>query len=241
MGKDVEDVNTYRVGHPLAQKVLERAKETPTPSREITFQLTGSGKNIAILDSLKAKHGWLELHRVEVRSVDKEDRLVLAAVTDSGDQLDSEQCRRLFDLPAILAGEQVSGRPDMSSAIATERDAFLSEIDRRNRRWFEQRTESVEAWATDRQILLRAQASEAEQAVAEKRKAARLAPTLPEQVRLQGEVRKLQGALEQAEEEFRLARKEVARERDKVLDEAASRLQQVVTDQEVFAIRWCVA
>jgi superfamily II DNA or RNA helicase len=240
MGKDSEDVNTYRVGHPLAQRVLERAVGMPTPLRELTFYLTGSGKNIAILDSLKAKQGWLELHRVEVRSVDQEDRLVFAGVTDSGDQLDGEQCRRLFDLPAMMAGEQVSQRPDISSAIATERDAFVSEIDRRNRRWFEQRTESVEAWATDRQILLRAQVTESEQAVADKRKAAHLASTLPEQVRLQGEVRKLQAALEQAEDEFRLARKEVARERDKVLDEAASRLQQTVTGREVFAVRWCV-
>jgi hypothetical protein len=199
MGKDVDDANIYRVGHPLAQRVLERAKETLTPSREITFQLTGSGKNIAVLDTLKARHGWLELHRVEVRSVDQEDRLVFVGVTDSGDRLDSEQCRRLFDLPAILAGEGVSGSPDMSFAIATERDAFLSEIDRRNRRWFEQRTESVEAWAADRQGLLRSQVTEAEQSVAEKRKAARLAPTLPEQVRLQGEVRRQQAALEQAE------------------------------------------
>ena len=67
-----------------------------------------------------------------------------------------------------------------------------------------------------------------------------MAPTLPEQVRLQGEVRKLQAVLEQAEEDYRLARKDVARERDKVLDEAASRLKQTVADEEVFAIRWRV-
>jgi len=140
----------------------------------------------------------------------------------------------------MMAGEEVSSRPDISSSLATERDAFVSEIDRRNRRWFEQRTESVEAWAADRQTMLRAQVAEAEYAVAEKRKAARTASTLPEQVRLQGEVRKLQAALEEAEDQFRLARKEVARERDKVLDEAASRLQQTVVGREIFAIRWHV-
>ena len=83
-------------------------------------------------------------------------------------------------------------------------------------------------------------AAEAEQAVADKRKAARLAPTMPEQVRLQSEVRKLQAALEQAEEEFRLARKDVARERDKVLDEAATRLHQTVRNEPIFTLRWRV-
>ena len=126
----------------------------------------------------------------------------------------------------------------MAGQVETERQVFFGEIDRRNRGWFAQKTESVEAWAADKQALLRGQVAEAEQAVAEKRKAARLAPTMPEQVRLQGEVRKLQGALEQAEDEFRLARKDVARERDKVLDEAATRLHQTVNEELIFTLRW---
>ena len=96
----------------------------------------------------------------------------------------------------------------------------------------------MEAWAADRQILLRAQVAEAEQAVADKRKAARLAPTMPEQVRLQGEVRRLQTALEQAEEEYRIARKDVARERDRVFwTRAATRLHQTMDEQKIFTLR----
>jgi hypothetical protein len=44
--------------------------------------------------------------------------------------------------------------------------------------------------------------------------------------------------LEQAEEEYRLSRKEVARERDKVLDEAATRLHQTVNEELIFTLRW---
>lgn len=240
MGKGVEDANTYRVGHPLAQKVVERAKSIATPTRRLEFQLTGSGKNIAILDSLRGKSGWLELRRVEVQSVDHEDRLIFAGNVDTGENLDGEQCRRLFDLPATEQSVAENGAPDLAARLAEEETAFLEEIDRRNRRWFEQKTESVEAWAIDKRALLGAQVAEAEQAVAEKRKAARLASTLPEQVRLQGEVRKLQAALEQAEEEFRLARKEVGRERDKVLDEAANRLRQTVHHETIFRLSWRV-
>ena len=31
IGKNIEDANTYRVGHPLAQRVLDRAKAAGTP------------------------------------------------------------------------------------------------------------------------------------------------------------------------------------------------------------------
>lgn len=182
MGKDVEDANTYRVGHPLAQKVLERAKATPTPPRRVSFRFTGSGKNIAILDDLKGQSGWMELRRIEVRPVDDEDRLVFGAMADSGERLDSEQCRRLYDLPAIVEGEPSGQCADMTDQFESEQQGFLNEIDGRNRRWFAQKTESVEAWAADKQALLSAQVAEAEQAVSEKRKAARLAQNLPEQV-----------------------------------------------------------
>src|SRR5262249_55420455 len=45
MGKGVEDANVYRVGHPLAQRVLAGGKAQETPVSEVNFQYTGSGRN----------------------------------------------------------------------------------------------------------------------------------------------------------------------------------------------------
>lgn len=243
MGKGVEDANLYRVGHPLAQRVLARAKATPTAPATLRFDLSGAGKNIAILENLKGKRGTLQLRRVEVVSVDTEDRLIFAGLAEDGESLSSDQCRRLFDLPVIDVGKWVvesDTETRYARNLETERRSFLEEIDKRNRRWFEQRSSAVEAWATDKQTLLRSQVSDAEQQLADARKAARLAPTMPEQVRLQGEVKKLASALEQAEDEWRAARKEVARERDKVLDDAAARLHQSVSEELIFEIEWQV-
>ena len=53
MGKNVNEVNTYRVGHPLAQRVLEQAGKIETPTGELTFECTDSGKHIASLDPLR--------------------------------------------------------------------------------------------------------------------------------------------------------------------------------------------
>lgn len=47
MGKGVEDANTYRVGHPLAQRVLERGKALIPPPAMVTFDQSDSGKNLA--------------------------------------------------------------------------------------------------------------------------------------------------------------------------------------------------
>ena len=62
IGKKVEDVNTYRVGHPLAQRVLDRAKAATTPLSQLTFQLTGSGKNIAVSGPVHRETRLVALH-----------------------------------------------------------------------------------------------------------------------------------------------------------------------------------
>src|SRR5262249_32731953 len=48
LGKGVEDANTYRVGHPLAQRVLAWGRALTPPTAAMTFQYTGSGKHIAV-------------------------------------------------------------------------------------------------------------------------------------------------------------------------------------------------
>jgi SNF2 family DNA or RNA helicase len=61
-GKNVEDANLYRIGHPLAQRIIQKCKAlTPTPA-ELVFKYTGAGKTITILESLVGKCGWLYRH-----------------------------------------------------------------------------------------------------------------------------------------------------------------------------------
>jgi hypothetical protein len=58
-GKKVEDANTYRIGHPLAQRVLDACQALPTKPTEVVFDYRRSSKHIAVLDGLIGKRGWL--------------------------------------------------------------------------------------------------------------------------------------------------------------------------------------
>ena len=44
-GKNVEDANLYRVGHPLAQRIIEKCMELADAGSRIGFQLFGHGTN----------------------------------------------------------------------------------------------------------------------------------------------------------------------------------------------------
>ena len=51
-GKNVEDANLYRMGHPLAQKIIEQCKAFTSDSQSRwSFDYSNSGKKISILES----------------------------------------------------------------------------------------------------------------------------------------------------------------------------------------------
>jgi len=140
MGKNVEDANTYRVGHPLAQRVLAQAKALPTPPRELAFEYSNSGKRIAILESLVGESGWLICSYFSVNALESEDHLVLSSFTEAGETLDEKQIQRLFDLPASMSGDiaiPVNIEKQLAGLQTKRQNELLEELTRRNAHWFE--------------------------------------------------------------------------------------------------------
>ena len=119
MGKGVEDANTYRVGHPLAQRVLERGKALAPPPAEVAFEYTGSGKNIAILEPLLGRSGWLVCARLTMSALETEDLLILAGLADDGTALGRSA------VPPALRPAGQPGRP-RRDARTHRRDAGRS-------------------------------------------------------------------------------------------------------------------
>jgi HD superfamily phosphohydrolase len=103
MGRSVEDANTYRVGHQLAQRVLEKCVALDTPPVEIRFNLTKSGKRLSILEPHVGKSGWLVCSKLSVESFESEDHILLAGVRDDGQLLDVKPETRTF-ISAFLQG-----------------------------------------------------------------------------------------------------------------------------------------
>ena len=192
MGKSVEDANTYRVGHPLAQRLLAQAKAVPLRGGEVVFRYKNSGKNIAILEPLVDKKGWLTCLRATVNALETEDHLILASVTDDGHSLDSAQCRRFFDLAGEEKGDAIV--PGGMKAVLEEMTAkgtrvFLEAITARNGSWFESEMDKLDRWAEDRRSSLKTELDELDMAIKETKKAARLAPNLPEKLERQRALR----------------------------------------------------
>lgn len=241
MGKAVEDANTYRVGHPLAQRVLGLGQSVATPNREMTFALTGGGKRISALEPLIGNSGWLTISRLTVSALETEDELVFAGLTDDGAALDDDQCRRLFDLSAVQGPEcglAAATAAQLDGALALRRQAVLDGMTSRNGNWFDTEIDKLERWAEDRRSSLKTELAELDDALKASRKAARVAPTLPEKLERQREVRKLEGKRDEAWRAFDQASRELDKQKDALLDEIAGRLEQNTHEETLFTLRW---
>ena len=244
LAKGVEDANTYRVGHPLAQRVLARGRDlAPSPAR-VTFQYTGAGRKVTMLEPVVGQAGWLACSRVVTSALETEDRLVLCGLTDDGEALDETQCRRLFDLRgAVRESYDVPTAVSLglNERLAVRRRQLLEETTARNGVWFDLEMDKLDRWADDRQASLKAELDEIDQALREARRDARLAPTLPDKLGRQRAVRTLEQKRDEAWRTYDEASREIDRQKNALLDEISHRLEQRTEHDTLFTIRWELA
>ena len=244
MGKNVEDANTYRVGHPLAQRLLAQAKALSVQSGDVIFRYPESGKNITILQSLRGKSGWLMCVHVTLIALETEDHLILAGQTDGGEIVDGAQCRRLFDLPGEEKGAvplPTGVKSTLEDMAARQMREFLESISTKNGMWFETEMDKLDHWAEDRRASLKAELDELDETIKETKKVARLAPNLPEKLERQRALRQLETKRTDAWKAFDEAAREIDRQKDVLLDEISQRLQQETEQATLFTIRWQLA
>jgi superfamily II DNA or RNA helicase len=241
MGKNVEDANTYRVGHPLAERLLAQAKALSVRSGDVIFRYPKSGKNIAILEPLKGKSGWLMCAHVTLTALETEDHLILAGMTDSGEIVDSTQCRRLFDLHGEEKGDvslPIGTRATLEDMTTQQMKEFLESIATKNGMWFEAEMDKLDRWAEDRRASLKADLDELDETIKETKKAARMAPNLPEKLERQRALRQLETKRTDAWKVFDEAAREIDRQKDALLDEIGHRLQQKTEKAILFTLHW---
>ncbi len=241
MEKNVNDANTYRIGHPLAGFVIERARMLGSGQGAVRFDLAKSGKRIAALEGLAGQNGWLSLILLTVTALETEEYLLLAGLTDAGVELDLQQCRRLFDLPGeALPAFQFPTvvATSLTKIIETQTNEILGELSSRDGNWFDTEMEKLDRWADDRRLALKAQLQEMDTRIKDTKKEARLAPNLPKKLELERKLRNLGSERDQAWKAYDGAAIEVEKEKDGLLDRVSQRLKQDTKSETVFTIRW---
>ena len=239
MGRSIEDANTYRVRHPLAQRVLEKCLALDTPLAELHFDLTKSGKRLSILQPHIGHAGWLLCTKFTVESFETEDHILLAAIRDDGNALEPAAAKRLFDLPADV-GQPVLPVPvsELDAQLQVFEKQILDEIGTRNNRWLDQEVGKLDRWTDDLKIGLEQEIKDLDQQIRETKRASAAAPALADKLAHQRTLKTLQTTRNQKRKDLFAAQDEVETRRDGLIADIEGRLKQQRKAEPIFRIRW---
>jgi ERCC4-related helicase len=244
-GKNVEDANLYRIGHPLAQRIIQKCKAlTPTPG-ELVFKYTGAGKTITILESLIGKSGWLCLSNLTVSSFETEDWLLFGGVTDDGEEIDPDNCQRLFSLtatesPQLSLAPEDATRALMNKQFTQQQQAVVIRLSEKNADYFGLEMEKLDGWANDLKESLEHELKEIDREIKDTKREAQLASSLENKVALHKRIKELESRRAEKRRGLFEAQDAVDSRKDKLLSEIESRLKQAIVKAELFTVRWRV-
>lgn len=228
----------YRLQHPLAQWILRGSVEKTLHDAELIFNYSGSGRKVSVLEPMIGRSGTLTAQRLTVNALETEDYVITAAVTDDGHELEPDQARRLFNLPATVASRD--GIPKDAVRVAYERlkIGVLGEISERNTVFFEEEMEKLDRWAEDKRKSLRTTLKDYDDQINDLKKEARFAPNLPEKLALQKKIRSLDKKRDEAWREYDDGARDIERQKDSLIDRIEARLQQKIEEEDLFTVRW---
>lgn len=240
-----EAQHLYRLQHPLAQWVLERASQRPLSPTRLRFDYDAYGSQVATLKGLRGKSGWLTVRLLTVEALEeREQHLIVAGITEDGQALPEQDAEKLLRLPATEESAGLFASANGSAGEALEQDAnarkqgLLRVARERQLRFFELEVHKLDGWADDLKFGLEQRIKDVDREIKDVRRSATVSPTLDEKLSWQKRQRDLEAERNRLRRELFDRQDEVERQRGAVIEELESRLAQRITEQTLFSVAW---
>jgi adenine-specific DNA-methyltransferase len=242
MGRHVEEGHVFRIGHPLAQHILDDASNKNLPNAEITFDYSGHFVKISILEPLVGTSGYLSLARLSVESFEEEDHLIFSAVTDSGAILQDEQAHRLFSLPGTCIEREsvIPCSEQLHQLFEAGKERVIETVGARNSIFFDEEMEKLEKWAEDLKSGLELELKELDREIKFLKTESKKILRLEEKLKAQKDIKEMEKKRNTKRRTLFEAQDEIDSRKEGLIETVEARLRQQVTQSELFAIRWHV-
>lgn len=238
------EAHLYRLGHPLAEWVTANAKGRSLGSASLRFDYEAYGNTVSSLVPYRGKSGVLTVNLLTVEALgQQEQHLMVSAVTVSGEVLIGDVPEKLLRIPAdehfsTLWEDERSEARLLLEDVSTRKNQLLREINRRNLGYFEQEVEKLDAWADDLKLGLEQEIKEIDREIKEVRRTAATAATLDEKLNWQKRQRELEGKRNKLRRELFNRQDEIELERNELITQLESQLQQQTQEKMLFTVEW---
>jgi ERCC4-related helicase len=236
-----EDTNVYRIGHPLAQRILNTCKEAATPAKRLVFDYNNTGNKITQLEEYIGKSGWLQVSLLYSSSFDEEEHLVVAACTDDKKPIDADLAKDFFSILATEE-ERVYLPEEMMAVLEeidySERQGIAEKTAERNRSFFDAEIDKLDQWAEDMKVGLQREIEDLDAEIKLRKAEARKLLNLQSKVDAQRIIKDLEQRRSDKRRSLFEAQDKIDDQKDSYLTDVEKKLKQKTTVTELFIVQW---
>ena len=227
----------YRLGHKLAQYVLDRAARRELSGGHIVFDYGALPRKSVDVEPLVGMGGSLTARRLSVSGADAQDHILLATATREGVAVDPKTALRLFDLPVKNLIPGVAATPAaILKSLDEQHEKVLQDMADRKAQWFDQEMEKLDNWADDKRASLKRDLKDLDDRIKELKKEIRRTGNLPDKLEMQRKVRDLESKRTEAWRAYDEAAKSIEDQKDGLLDQVEEHLRQEIETEDLFTI-----
>ncbi|RUX58192.1 helicase SNF2, partial [Mesorhizobium sp. M7A.F.Ca.US.014.04.1.1] len=237
----------FRLGDgTLADRLVEVARTRDLPETKLAFDYkvyrADGQPRLSDLEHVGGKSGWLKVSLLKAETaMGSRDSIVIAAVTDDGQVLASETAERLFQIPASIAAIDAEYPANRMAGIDREAlGAAQKSAEDENRKWLEEETVKLEAYAEDLEKSNDIRVRELDLEARNARRALRANQAIPlvEKVAEERRIKKLEGERDDLKMSTFQTLREIRKEVDSKLDEVAAKLAITPKVTPLLTVRW---
>jgi superfamily II DNA/RNA helicase len=241
IGKNIEDAHVYRPGHSLAQRILADIKSKPSDDSEIVFNYSNNQAIISVLQPLVGTSGILKISNFTVESFEAEDNIVLSAITDSGDVIESEIIKKIFQLSADSTTPQQISDENKGKLNELE-DKYVkivsTQIAERNGSFFDHEVDKLDNWAEDVKKGLEIDLRKLDIDIKTAKTNAKKIINLDEKLKAQREIKDWEKKRNDMRRRLFETQDDVELKKEKLLESVEARLAQQAKLETLFTIKW---
>ena len=234
-------VQPFRIGCPLAQKIIHQFKDVTLPSCIIEFNYSQSGGKTALLSKMVGKSGVMRVEKVSIDSFEQEDHLLISCFTDEKEEVFPEIAERMLMLPAVVNGkaeiDAIAGQY-ATAQIDRMKANILSESANRNQTFFEDEMDKLDSWASDMKVSLEREITDLDAEIKLRKSEAKKMLQLKDKVAAQRHIKDLEKKRADKRQNLYEAQDEVDAKKEDLLTKVEKMLEQKIEQEELFTIHW---
>ncbi len=230
----------YRVGHPLAQNIINDYKEKQLESVEIVFDYSNSNQNIEKVKPYIGKTGEISLNNVDIETFEKENFLIFSGIDENGNYLDDDTCRKIFNINNVKINNncKIESKEKLKETFDIQFNNVLDKLLERNNTFFDSEMDKLEKWAEDVKKSIELELRNLDMDIKFKKAEARKMLKLEDKLNMQKEIKELEKKRNNLRFNLFEEQDKVDEKKEKLIEDIENKMKQKIDIEELFSIKW---